>query len=156
MKRLPLFILLFILSLAANAQTADTAKLIGIHMAVGKTITRDEKIKYQMFPQYNNEEFDSAQVFRYNDSTYELRISASNGSVVKTRIGNSQMDDMYNRIDDIENGKTQESDYVMTDQEKKKQHDQRIKEDHSQFWTDFLINMSIVTFEIVINALIAN
>ena len=156
MKQLRIFIFLFLVSLLANAQTADTAKLIGIHKAVGKTITRDEKIKYHLFTEYKDDTFDSAQVFRYNDTTYELRISSSNGSMVKTMIGDSQMNQLYNRIDNIENGKTIESDYVISAEEKKRQHDQRIKEERSQFWTDFLINMAAATFEIVLSAIFIN
>ncbi len=156
MKQLQLFILLFLVSLLANAQTADTAKLIGIHKAVGKTITRDEKIKYQLFTEYKDDTFDSAQVFRYNDTTYELRIASSNGSILKTAITGSQMDEMYNHIDNIVNGKTQEGDYVITAEEKKRQHDQRIKEERSQFWTNFLINMAAATFEIVLNVILTN
>ncbi|MCW3085888.1 MAG: hypothetical protein JWP12_3254 [Bacteroidetes bacterium] len=153
MKRLQLFILLLIISLGANAQTADTAKLIGIHTAVGKTITRDEKIKYQLFPEYNDREFDSAQIFRYNDTTYELRIASSNGSMIKTVISNSRMDDLYNRIDNIENGKTIEGDYVITAEEKKRQHDQRVKAERSEFWTSFLGDMVSATVEITMEVI---
>ncbi len=117
MKLLSFFIAFLFLSLCANAQS-DTAKLIGLHPAVGKTISRDEKIKYHLFKLYDDNTFASAQIFMYNDTTYLLKITQTNGSLLQDTIRTNQMDDFYDRIDEVEKGKIKDPEYAITTQEK--------------------------------------
>ena len=117
MKQLSFFISFLLLSLCANAQT-DTAKLIGLHPAVGKTISRDEKIKYHLFKLYDDNTFASAQVFMYNDTTYLLKVTQTNGSLLQDTMRTNQMDDFYTRIDEVEKAKIKDPEYAITTQEK--------------------------------------
>ncbi|MCW3085889.1 MAG: hypothetical protein JWP12_3255 [Bacteroidetes bacterium] len=117
MKQLHFFIAFLFLSLCANAQP-DTAKLIGLHPAVGKIISHNEKIKYRLFPEYSDNTFTSAQVFMYNDTTYLLKITQTDGNTLKDTIRTYQMDDFYTRIEDVEKGKIKDPEYAITTQEK--------------------------------------
>jgi hypothetical protein len=102
MKQLLYFSLLFFISFSQKAQTADSGKVIGIHPIVGKTISLDEKIKYNLFPEYNDSLFSSAQFIRNSDSTYTIVFTSISGTELKKNISSNEMNDLFYKIDKIE------------------------------------------------------
>jgi hypothetical protein len=150
-------LLAFLLSfpLLLKAGTGDTSKVIGIHPAVGKSISRDEKIKYKLFPEYIDSLFESAEVTRCSDSTFLLNVRTVQGTDIHNSISTKQLDDLYYRIDDIEKVK-KEPEYVMTEEEKKEERRKRNRQNNSDFWYDFLAQMTIATFEVIITAVLSN
>jgi|GEM_PF-5974585 len=156
MKHL-LLLCLFSCSFFAKAQDPDTMKVIGIHPAVGKVISKDEKIKYRLFPEYKDSTFISARVLKSNDSTFMLSVSALHGIELNNYISTKELDALYYQIDDIEKGRQpKEEQYVQTDEEKKQERKRRNQEAASQFWLDVLGQMIVVTVETLILVALSN
>jgi len=119
MKNLLLFFSI-LLSFRAVAQT-DTAKVIGIHTAVGKSISQEEKIKYHLFPEYKDSLFESARIVKLNDSTYEVVVHSTGGADIKSYISTQELDGMYFRIDEINRSDRAFAEKpAMTEEERKK------------------------------------
>jgi hypothetical protein len=146
------FLIAFILfNLVVQAQTSANAKLIGIHPAVGKTISQDEKIRYRLFPQYKDSTFESAQVFKLSDSTFLLAVKPITGSELKSPISIPELDELFYRIDEAEkNKKNVEEDYVLSKEERKEAERKRAGNENSEFWWNFLAQMTIITLETII------
>ena len=130
----------------AKAQNTDTMRLIGIHPAVGKTIERDEKKEYHLFTDYNDSLFDYAQVFRKNDTTFRLVITSIRGSQQSYRLDTAAMNELYDRIDAVEQAKLNGDDYADTDTKVK-------KHPHADFWYDVLGEAIYVTIDLLISLL---
>jgi hypothetical protein len=143
-----LLILSILFFLNLHARNTDSAKVIGVHPAVGKLISLDEKIKYKLFTEYKDSVFVSAQVLKLNDSTFQLSVRSIQGIEIKNHISTKQLDDLFYRIDDVEKGKKiKEEEYVMTDEEKKEERRKRSREVSASFWYNFLAQMTILTVE---------
>lgn len=156
MKKLFVFSLI-ILSSFAQAQTADSGKVIGIHPAVGKLITRDEKIRYRLFSEYKDSTFENAKIIKYNDSTFVLDVTSIQGTEIKTNVNTKQLDDLYFKIDDVVKGKSVDNDeYVKTDQEKKEERKRRRADADRSFWYNFFAEMTILTFETILTFAFTN
>jgi hypothetical protein len=149
MRHLFLFAFIFLAGLL-KAQEADSGKVIGLHPSVGKLITRDEKIRYHLFPDYKDSIFQSAKIIRYNDSTFILAVSTTIGQEVKTPVTTIDLDNLYYRIEDSEKAKKSNDDYVLTEEERKEARKKRAKHDNSIFWYNFLAEMTVFTIEIVL------
>jgi hypothetical protein len=158
MKKSLLFIFLFAFHcLPSLAQHNDSLKVIGIHPAVGKMITRDEKIKYHLFPEYKDSIFESAQIFSLNDSTFLVSIKTINGIEVRNYISTSQLDKIYYRIDELQKGKqVPEEEYVMTKEEKKEARKGRARDASLDFLVDFFAQMTIITLEALLTFALTN
>jgi hypothetical protein len=157
MKISTLLFLFFTFIFCAKAQEPDTLKVIGIHPAVGKIISQDEKIRYHLFPEYKDSAFISARVLKYTDSTFMLSIRSVQGVEVQNHISTKQLDALYYQIDDVEKGKQpREEQYVLTEEEKRQERKRRNKEDASEFWMEFLGQMIAVTVETLIFAALSN
>lgn len=126
----------------AKAQNSDTMKLIGIHPAVGKTIERAEKTEYHLFTDYSDSLFDYAQVFRQNDTTFRLVITSIGGTQKTYKLDTTAMNNLYDRIDDVEQAKLKDGDYA--DDRKQKKHP------HADFWYDFLEQAIYITLDVLI------
>lgn len=157
MMRHLLLLCLFACSFFAKAQNTDTMKVIGVHPAVGKAISKDEKIKYRLFPEYKDSTFVSARVLKYNDSTFMLSVTALQGIELNNYISTKQLDALYYQIDDVEKGRQpKEEQYVQTEEEKRLERKRRNQEAASGFWMDFLGQMIALTVETLIFAALSN
>lgn len=156
MKQL-LIISFLLFSALAKAQNPDSTKLIGIHPLVGKTISQGEKIHYKLFPEYKDSVFHSAQLFKLNDSTFQLCTKTINGTEIKSYLTTKELDELYYRIDESEKAREgKQEEYVMTKEEKKEERRERAREANRSFWTDFLVQATIITFEAIITVLLTN
>lgn len=152
-----LLLLFCLFSLSIRAQIRDSARVIGIHPAVGKEISRNEKIRYQLFPEYKDSIFSSAAIVKLNDSTFQLSVTSIQGIQVNNHIGTKELDELFYRIDDAEKGKKiRDEEYVMSEEEKKEQRRKRSREASSDFWYNFLAQMTIVTIETLLTIAFAN
>ncbi|HEX8514805.1 MAG TPA: hypothetical protein VF868_01310 [Bacteroidia bacterium] len=147
-----IFRLLFLLLLpiCSHAQSFDSVKVLGIHPAVGKLITADEKVKYKLFPEYKDSTFESARVLKYNDSLFVLCVRSINGTELTKDIGTDQLDKLYYAVEELEKQKKPREDYVMSDEEKRETERRRSRNNNSEFWWNFLAQMTILTFETLI------
>ncbi|MCE3279429.1 MAG: hypothetical protein K0S44_1620 [Bacteroidetes bacterium] len=149
--RISLLLLFIILPTLLSAQASDSVKVIGIHPAVGKSISRNEKIQYKLFPQYKNESFEQAEVLKLNDSTFVLAVKPVNGNSIKCPITIAELDELFYQIDKpVTRKKPLDDDYVKELEERKEAEKTRAKNDNSEFWWNFLTQMTIITFETLI------
>lgn len=155
MRRL-FFTLFFLSFFFAKAQNADSGRVIGIHPAVGKSISREEKIRYALFPEYKDSLFESAEIIKYNDSTFMLHVRAVQGTEITTKVSTRELDDLFYDIEKVEKSKKEKDEYVLTEEERKEIRRKRAKEESANFWTDFLVNMTIITFETLLTITFSN
>lgn len=149
--RIPILIFLFFLPTIFFAQSPDSSKVIGIHPAVGKSISQNEKIRYHLFPQYKHVSFEQAEVLKVNDSTFVLLVKPVNGNSIKCPITIAELDELFYQIDEIEKSKRRVDDeYVISEEERKEAQRIRTRNDNSEFWWNFLTQMTIITFETLI------
>ena len=156
MKHFLLLLTCFIGS-ALFSQTLDSSKIIGIHPAVGKSITKDEKVRYHLFPEYKDSLFESAHVLKYNDTTFALVIKPINASEIVRSISTKELDALYYNVEDIEAlSKKTEDAYAFSSEEKKEGQ----KKHHNGYWDDalseFLWDLFALTFEVLITAAFSN
>ena len=105
-------LLLLLLTFATQAQVSDTAKLIGLHPAVGKVIDRDEKMKYRLFPDYDDRLFEKAELYSMNDTAYLLVITSVSGTKMKYHVNEVLMDKLYEQVDAIDRKQYKDWDYA--------------------------------------------
>lgn len=153
------FLLLFLLCSLAKAQTPDSAKAIGIHPAVGKSISCGEKIKYRLFTEYKDSLFKSAEVLKFNDSTYEAVIHTTKGIDVKTYLSTEEMDRLYFRIDEISKADKQHAgnftDPSEEEEEKRIKRKQRASA-AGDIFLEILGQAIIVSLQVMLTAVLTN
>ncbi len=98
MKHL-LLILSLTVSTATFSQTHEEARIISIHPSVGNTIDVKEKQKFSLFPEYNDSLFESAQLLKYNDSTYTFLIKPVGGKSFERPADFNERQLYYNKIE---------------------------------------------------------
>lgn len=122
MKKIIYFVLLF-LPLLTLAQTSDGVKILTLHPSVGKSIDVNEKKEFYLFPDYNDSVFKSAEILKYNDSTYTIRFTATTGKVFEKPTNTNELDAMYAKVDS-----KKPTEYVETKQERKSEERERRSE----------------------------
>ena|SRR6218665_2889343 len=152
-----LFLVVMVCSFA-QAQTNDSAKVIGIHPAVGKSISREEKISYQLFTQYKDSLFESAYVLKLSDSTYEVVVRTIRGDYIRNQISSKEMDDLYYRVDEISKAGKQQNDHFanLSEEEKKRIRKQQRADAAGEILLDFLGQMVLVTLQVLLTAALTN
>lgn len=95
------YLLLLLFPVLVKAQTNDEGKVIIIHPAVGKTITADNKKQYHLFPQYKDSLFSSAEVTKYNDTTYSIAFKTITGQTIEKSATTEELNEIYHQIDEI-------------------------------------------------------
>lgn len=151
-----LLLVMFLLPFAIKAQTTDSAKVIGIHPAVGKIISRDEKIKYHLFEEYKDSTFESAELFKCKDSTFLLSVKSIQGNELKSPISTKQLDDLYFKIDEVEKMQAKTADEYLQSSVAKEAEKKKKARDNSNFWIDFFTQLTIVTIETFITLALTN
>jgi hypothetical protein len=149
--RISFLILILIFPVVLSAQSSDSIKVIGIHPAVGKSISQNEKIRYKLFPQYKDESFEQAEVLKLNDSIFVLSVKPVKGNSIQCPITVNELDELFYQINKQENRKKNpDDDYVKELEEQKEAQKTKARNDNSEFWWNFLTQMTIITFETLI------
>lgn len=149
MKHRIIFLLL-LAGFSMRAQT-DSMRLIGLHPSVGKTIDRDEKIRYRLFPQYRDSLFDNAQIFTANDTTYKLVITSVSGSNAGYLIDTTMMTRLYNQIDSVD--KAAGSDDYTDNRYAAKNNTKAKQSSGSDIWYDLLGQAIFFTIDLLVSLL---
>jgi hypothetical protein len=97
------FILLFFLLLFCRTISAQDpgGKIIAFHPSVGNLVDAYEKKHYDIFTEYNDSLFESAQLVRYSDSSYTILVKTKGHDSFEKPAGRQQLDDIYNSIEKI-------------------------------------------------------
>lgn len=94
-----LFIVCLLIPIAGIGQNPDSAKVITLHPITGKVITLEEKKEYSLFPEYKDEAFISAEVLKYNDTTYTIRFRTTKGTAFERTTDTNELDSIYAAVD---------------------------------------------------------
>lgn len=143
MKRV-LILLFFMLSLSAFSQ--DSMKVIGIHPSIGKTISKGDKVGYQLFPEYKDSVFASAYVIMNTDSSYTLSVITPANKVIKRPISTQELDEIHFKIGS--KGKAETVDYVQSEPEKKAIR----KERANRTFMNVIAQIALVSFQVLLTA----
>ncbi len=81
------------------AQTSESIKILTLHPSVGKLIDVKEKKDFYLFPEYKDSLFESAEILKYNDSTYTIRFKTTSGTVFEKPTSIHELDAMYAKVD---------------------------------------------------------
>ena len=84
------------------SQTKDEGRVVSLHPSVGNVIDAKEKAKFSLFPEYNDSLFESAQLVKYNDTTYSFMIKPVQGKSFERPIEFNELRLYYNKIESIE------------------------------------------------------
>ena len=126
MKKITCCLLLF-LPFLSFSQTSGSVKILTLHPSVGKSIDVNEKKEFSLFPDYKDSIFGSAEILKYNDSTYTIRFTTTTGKVFEKPTNTNELDAMYANV---ENKKPTE--YVETKHERKSEAREREAEQKKQ------------------------
>jgi hypothetical protein len=110
-------ICLLFLFIPLCSASQDSLKVIGLHPSVGKSISHDDKLRYDLFPEYNDSLFSSASIILNTDSSYTLSVTALNKKTIKRPITRQEMDELYRKIE--HKAPAEATDYVQKESEKK-------------------------------------
>src|SRR3989338_2509423 len=81
MRAALLVLLLLIPGFKGFAQLQGTGQIAMLHPSVGNTITKDEKKTFDLFPEKPDNTFESAQLVKYNDSTFTFLFRSINTEI---------------------------------------------------------------------------
>lgn len=99
------FCLLFILTgFTKNcfSQTNSGGKIVALHPSVGNTIDAIENKKFNLFPEYNDSLFESAQLIKYNDSSYTFLIKTIKNQSFERVATFNELQTAYHKIEKIQ------------------------------------------------------
>jgi hypothetical protein len=100
MKWVHLFIFIF-LTQFLHSQTAENGKVVALHPSIGNTIDIKEKKQFSLFPEYTDSLFESAQLIKYNDTTYTFLIKTTSGKSFERAAKFHEMQKDYATIESI-------------------------------------------------------
>jgi hypothetical protein len=145
-----LFTSCFLLAFVSFSQ--DSMKVIGIHPAIGKTISQDEKIQYKIFPEYSDTVFTGAYVLLNTDSSHTLVMNTCAGKIVKRSIDTKELDQIYYTIAEAEKIKqAEEISYVSpAEEETKEEKKKRRSEAASRGVFEVLGQVFIISLEVLL------
>ncbi len=127
------FFFLFFVSLGfvknANSQTTTNGKIVAFHPSVGNSITVSEKKELQLFTEYNDSLFESAQLIRYSADSYSVLIKTTKGNSFEKPVSLYELDAIYATIEKVKPFASTKSndDYLTTETDK-----QVKRKDHSE------------------------
>ena len=94
----PILLLLFSTSLKAQI-CCDDGKIVMLHPSVGYTITAEAKKEFSLFPQYSDANFGTAQLVKYNDSTFTFLFKTKQGDRIEVSTTIANLSAMYSNIE---------------------------------------------------------
>jgi hypothetical protein len=101
MKQYYIFLLIFV-SISLKAQNHfDEGKIIQLHPSTGFAVTPAAKIKYNLFPQFQDSVFEYAQLVKYNDSSFTFIFRTKYDGRVERSTTIAEINDVYNKIEKI-------------------------------------------------------
>lgn len=108
-----LFLLFFSITKTSIAQTdIEKGKIIAFHPSVGNAITIWEKKEFNLFTEYTDSLFQSAELVKYANEKYTVLVKTTNGQSFEKPIFTSELDTIYSTIEKIKPApKTNTDDY---------------------------------------------
>lgn len=133
----------------SQAQTDDSIKIITLHPSVGNSIDVHEKKMFYLFSDYKDSIFESAEILKYNDSTYTFRFKTTNGKILEKPTNKHELDEMYAKIDRIK-----PVEYVKTEHEKeaRKRSSGNAKAEFGYNLANVLLEITLITLSVFIQS----
>jgi Na+-transporting NADH:ubiquinone oxidoreductase subunit NqrC len=136
-------LLFFLIPLLSSAQTTDSGMVITLHPAVGNTITANEKKQFDLFTEYNDSLFESAQIVKYNDSTYAIRLKTIQGNFFERETDSKELHTIYEKIERIK--PVEKDEYV-----ENKRNSEQLKKDKQEDRINTGFQFSQMFFELLV------
>ncbi|MCW3085887.1 MAG: hypothetical protein JWP12_3253 [Bacteroidetes bacterium] len=88
--------------LAVHAQMRGTGQIMMLHPSLGNTITLNEKQKFGLFPQQPDSTFETAQLVKYDDTTYTILFRTVCDDRFENTISINELLLMYIKVEQIQ------------------------------------------------------
>ena len=98
MKQISVFALL-LLSTLSYSQVPANGRIIILHPSVGNVIDQKEKEQFGLFKEYNDSLFESAELVKYNDTTFSFLITTRAGKSFERPSSDKEVREYYNTIE---------------------------------------------------------
>ncbi|OFY85257.1 MAG: hypothetical protein A3F72_04445 [Bacteroidetes bacterium RIFCSPLOWO2_12_FULL_35_15] len=154
MKKLIYFVLLF-LPLLSIAQTSDGIKIITLHPSIGKSIDAQEKKEFFLFPDYKDSIFESAEILKYNDSTYAIRFTTITGKVFEKPVNTNELDAMFAKVDSKKPNEYVETNRERTSEAKERKSEGTTSRDKAEMGLhvgNIILQVVLITLSILVRA----
>lgn len=129
-----LFILLGSVKIGISQTDEANGKIVAFHPSLGTILNLSEKKQFNLFTEYTDSLFQSAQLVKYTNERYSVLIKTTNGQSFEKPITITELDAIYAKIEKIKpaSAVTQEpllDDYV---QEKYSSKQKEVKKNRSE------------------------
>ncbi|MFL5762858.1 MAG: hypothetical protein ACJ77K_02880 [Bacteroidia bacterium] len=133
MKRICLlFALLISLFFKGFSQMDPVGNIIAFHPSVGNSVDLKEKQTFGIFKEYNDSLFESAQLLKYNDSTFTIAVKVKDRNSFEVPATKAQLNEIYHAIDRIQ--PAEDVDYV--DKKTLEQEERAKRERRAEVWSN--------------------
>jgi hypothetical protein len=92
-------LMVWMTSSTAFAQSEKNGKIISFHPSIGNSIELKEKQEYELFPEYSDSLFESAELIKFDSSNFEVKFKTKNAKSFNRPITTAQLDEIYYAID---------------------------------------------------------
>ncbi len=108
------FLILTSFGLIQNGSSQDdrNGRIVAFHPAVGNSINLLEKKEFQLFTEYNDSLFESAQLVKYSADSYSILVKTISDQSFEKPITIQELDAIYAKIEKEKSTKTVVDDYV--------------------------------------------
>lgn len=142
----------FLLSLPSWSQTTHSGKIVAFHPSVGNAITVKEKKEYDLFKEYNDSLFESAQLVKYSSDSFAILIKTTTGQSFEKPAGRQELDAIYAAIEKVKPFQRSADDYVFDKTEEEERQKRINRSENIQFAVEVTLQIVFVFLEILAQA----
>jgi hypothetical protein len=144
MKKLLTLFLFTMLSVFSYGQDS-LSKVVCFHPVLGNLVDRSEKQEYDIFTEYTDSLFESAQLFRAADSSYTIVVKTSNGQSFQKSAGTEELDAIYHKVENTRSAQKAATAKQKAEERREKER----KAQNTAEWVEFGFNMFFISLEVL-------
>lgn len=127
--------------------------IVAFHPSVGNAIDLSEKKELNLFPEYNDSLFESAQLIKYSNDRYALLFKTTKGGSFEKPITIKELDEIYFNIEKVKpSAKSSSDDYVDNKASKKSSEKRENRSENVQIAAEITLQIIFVFLEILANS----
>lgn len=143
-----LFFLLFGFAINGNSQI-DNARgvIVAFHPSVGNSINLSEKKELELFTEYNDSLFESAQLVKYSSESYTILFKSTKNESFEKAISIKELDEIYSKIEHSKPATKTLATADNTERELSKEEQEKIKKKEEHY--ESIQTIAEITFQII-------